>query len=234
LCDALEVLESSADSLRVYGISDRVSIRDNLVLRSLALLRERVQIPPVSMYLLKGIPTGAGMGGGSSDAAFTLITLNRMFNGKLTDEELAVFALKLGSDVPFFIHGKPVMASGRGELMKPVDLSLGGYHILVIKPDIHSSTADAYRQVTCTHASSGIEEILAKPPNNWRNVLANQFEGPLFKKFPILQEIKEEIYSMGALYASMSGSGSALYGIFQEEPPVPEKYSHLFWWRGKL
>ena len=161
---------------------------------------------------------GAGLGGGSSDAAFTLIALNEVFGLRLADEELAAIAAELGSDCPYFIYNKPMYASGRGEILEPYPLDLSGYHIEVVTPDIHISTAEAYKSVDdikkYSERSVSLKDRLGLGINSWRENVVNDFEAYAFAKYPALEEIKKSLYDRGAVYASMTGSGSAVYGIF--------------------
>jgi 4-diphosphocytidyl-2-C-methyl-D-erythritol kinase len=173
-----------------------------------------LRTPPVKIHLHKIIPTGAGLGGGSSDAAWTLRLLNDVFDLRLTKDELRQHAAQLGSDCAFFIDDVPMMGRGRGEVLSPVDVSLKGKFIVIIKPDVHVSTAEAYSGIVPRESHLDIENI---PIEDWKLFVRNDFEESIFKKYPQPGLIKRSLYDAGAVYASMSGSGSAVYGIFSNK-----------------
>jgi len=189
--------------------------------KAFRLLDKKFKIPSVKMCLLKNIPMGAGLGGGSSDAAFTLKLLNDLFELKLSSSQLKNFAAHLGSDCSFFIENEPCFVSGRGDLMQSIDLNLTSFHILVIHPEIEINTKLAYEKLSVfgNRSSTGDFEnkILNTPVNEWKNFLLNDFEKAIFPLYPQLSEIKKQFYDRGALYASMSGSGSAIFGIFEKK-----------------
>jgi 4-diphosphocytidyl-2-C-methyl-D-erythritol kinase len=193
--------------------------KENLVWKALQLLRRDFteKITPIAIHLHKSIPMGAGLGGGSSDAAFMLKLLNDYFKLEITQERLLSYALQLGSDCPFFIINKPCVAKGRGEVLKEVGLDLSVYDIKVVSPDIHVSTSGAYESIVSAEANFDLAEIATLPIKEWKNLIINDFEEPVFNKFPELKAIKEQLYKDGALYASMSGSGSSVYGIFEKK-----------------
>jgi 4-diphosphocytidyl-2-C-methyl-D-erythritol kinase len=193
-------------------------------------LKKDFALPEIAVYLQKNIPFGAGLGGGSSDAAFMLKMLNDFADLKLTVEQLENYGAQLGADVPFFIQNQPVFAEGTGNQFSPIDFSLKGYYLVLEKPDIHVATKDAYAQVQPQVPKKSIREILASPIATWRNDLVNDFESSVFAKFPKIGEVKQKMYDQGAVYASMSGSGSSVFGIFQApdfNAPEWEK-SHCF------
>lgn len=225
LRDSLEILKLSGrkGSFRQYGL--RLGGGENLCQKAYNLLKEKYDIAPVSMYLLKNIPAGAGLGGGSSDAAHTLIMLNEMFDLDISSAELEILAAQLGSDCPFFIRNMPVLAEGRGEVFTPIKPGLGGKYIVVVKPDLHVSTPEAYAMVRPDQGRASLRDILEKPVEQWKDVLFNDFETPVFKNYPAIRQIKEKMYDDGALYASMSGSGSAVFGIFSHA--VAHPYEHV-------
>jgi 4-diphosphocytidyl-2-C-methyl-D-erythritol kinase len=179
-------------------------------------------IPAVNMHLLKAIPTGAGLGGGSSNGAFTLMMLNDLFRLGLTTEELMNYALQLGSDCPFFILNKPCIASGRGEILNEIDLPITGYYFILVNPGIHIDTASAFSKLNHTGATveATVGDTVKKPVTTWRNELMNDFEQPVFKEYPQLKDVKEKLDEAGAEYASMTGTGSCIYGIFSKETAV--------------
>ena len=217
LCDALEMLEAETSDLTVYGVNWTESKESNLVWKAMELFREaETSLPPLHWHLLKRIPSGAGLGGGSSDAAFALRMMAVFCGWKENDERLYAMAAKLGSDCSFFIQDKPMLGSGRGEILHPMEFSLEGYEIRFAFPGIHISTAKAFSGISVSRPAKTIQEILALPPEEWRNHLYNDFENSLFPLYPELAAAKEKLYADGAVYASMSGSGSALYGIFRK------------------
>lgn len=221
LCDVLEVniaTNGNKTSFEMSGIPIDGATDDNIVLKAYYLLQTEFDLPPVNIYLEKNIPLGAGLGGGSADAAFMLKALNRLFELNLTDTELENFASKLGADCPFFIKNKPVFATGIGNVFSPIQFSLKGYWLLLIKPDIHISTAVAYSNVKVAKPLVSIPELLHSQPETWKGKITNDFEISVFKQFPEIEEIKDVLYRMGAKYASMSGSGASVYGIFDKEP----------------
>jgi 4-diphosphocytidyl-2-C-methyl-D-erythritol kinase len=166
--------------------------------------------------VFKHIPTGAGLGGGSADAEFTIKAINDKFRLGLTDSDMEKYASILGADCPFFIKNRPVMATGIGNVFHPIKLSLKGMHLLLIKPDVYVSTADAYRNVTPKRPKQSLPELLQQPIETWKDTVKNDFEDSVFCKYPEIAAIKDKMYDMGALYAAMSGSGSSVFGFFKE------------------
>lgn len=220
--DALEVIvnESLAgDTLYQSGLQVDGTSDDNLVMKALRLMREKYHFPTLEVHLLKKIPFGAGLGGGSSDASFMLKLLNETFQLGITDSELAEFALKLGADCPFFIYNRPLFASGIGEIFDEVSLSLEGYYFVLIKPGVHVSTKDAFGGISPKKPDRSLKEIIQLPVSEWKDAMENDFEKTVFAKYPEIAKTKEKLYQSGAVYASMSGSGSSVYGIFNKETP---------------
>ncbi len=217
--DALEIHLSDNDAplLQSYGKPIPSQSSNNLCIKAWQLLHQHFQIPPVNIHLLKAIPMGAGLGGGSSNAAFTLIALNRLFRLQLSSEQLIEFAAVLGSDCAFFIHNQPCRATGRGEILHPLSLSLKGYQLVLVHPGIHIPTPWAFQQITPQTPAFNLSELSALPLQEWRNVLTNQFEPPVFKAYPAIEAIKATLYEQGALYAALSGSGSCCFGIFPHD-----------------
>ena len=188
----------------------------DLTARAYGLLAERFKLPPMKVYLEKTSPVGAGLGGGSADAAFALKMMAELAELDLSDAELAGFAARLGSDCAFFIYNRPMLGTGRGEILEPFDIDLSGYRIEVTVPaDIAVSTADAYRGIVPKIPEMPLREVLAHPVEEWVNLLVNDFETTVFAKYPRLAEIKRSLYDNGALYAAMSGSGSALFALYK-------------------
>ena len=187
----------------------------DLTARAYGLLAEQYKLPPMKIYLEKTSPVGAGLGGGSADAAFALRMIAELAGLALSDAELAALAARLGSDCAFFIYNRPMLGSGRGEILEPFDIDLSGYRVEVTVPeDIAVSTADAYRGIVPQEREEPLREILARPVEEWKNVLVNDFETTVFAKYPRLAEIKQSLYDAGAVYAAMSGSGSAFYALY--------------------
>lgn len=213
LCDILEVNFSDSFGVKIYN----ADFEDTLCTKAWELMRKEYGIPPVCIGLYKNIPSGAGLGGGSSDAAFTLKALNLLFNLELSQEKLAALASEIGSDCPFFIYNQPMFARGRGEILTPHSLTeaaLDGHRIMVAPQDVFVSTREAYAGVTPGRPSILLEDVLRRPISEWKDLLVNDFEESVFKKHPSLAAAKQRLYDQGAVYASMSGSGSALYAIF--------------------
>lgn len=215
--DTLEILPYPGDLLfSVESQEDLGKSDNNLCVKAFRLLQNDFGIEGVEIRLRKGIPTGAGLGGGSADAAFTLKMLAKIFQLPVSEEKLAEYALQLGSDVPFFLYNKPMYATGRGEVMTPIDLDLSAYQLKIVKPDIHVSTKEAYAGITPKESNIFLPNVLQQDITTWKDVVVNDFEESVFAKHPELREIKEAFYRDGALYASMSGSGSAVFGIFPD------------------
>ena len=221
LADILEIVESETVSMKEYGIDIPGRSEENICIKAYNLLRQDFDIPPVEINLYKKIPVGAGLGGGSSDGAHTILLLDTLFNLNLTHNQKVRYASRLGSDCPFFIENRPVLGYGKGEKLEPFDPALGRYAIKLITPPCFVSTAEAYRGVVPRDKRDNINdaplcELLQKPVEQWKNHVVNDFEESVFKRYPQLAEYKENLYKEGALYASMSGSGSSLFGIFQK------------------
>ena len=223
LCDALEIIEDeSGFNCSVSGLPVDTNDSENLCVKAFRLLKKDFpQLPDIHIYLHKAIPMGAGLGGGSADAAFTLRLLNDKFQLALSKAQLSQYALQLGSDCPFFIHNKPCIATGRGEILAPVSLDLSHYYFVIINPGIHINTGWAFKQLQPKAMSFSLDEIINQPVEAWKNILQNDFEEPVFKQYPAIKNIKDTLYKKGAVYASMSGSGSSVYGLFREH--VEEK-----------
>lgn len=187
---------------------------DNLVVKAYQLLRKDFNFPAQKIHLYKHIPVGAGLGGGSSDAAAIIKMLNEKFTLGLASEQMQNYAVQIGADCPFFINNTPVFATGIGNIFTPIELSLHGKTIILVKPDIFVSTRDAYALVKPSPAAIPLTEAIKQPISEWKQIITNDFEKSVFAKYPEIAAIKDKLYDMGALYASMSGSGSAVYGIF--------------------
>ena len=220
LQDALEVTRRENNdkeyTLHISGSPLEGEPEDNLVVKAYKLLKKDYPgLLPVDIHMYKHIPAGAGLGGGSSDAACMIKLLNDKFSLGLSTERMEEYAVKLGADCAFFIRNKPVFATGIGNLFEPVELSLKGYHIILIKPDIFVSTRDAFAEIKPVRPAVSLKEIVKQPMETWKNSMKNDFEDSVFKQFPEIAAIKDELYDLGAVYAAMSGSGSSVYGIFK-------------------
>jgi 4-diphosphocytidyl-2-C-methyl-D-erythritol kinase len=224
LCDALEIVpaEKGQTALVQSGIPVDGKPEDNLVMKAYNLLKKEYDLPEIAIYLRKQIPFGAGLGGGSSDAAFMLKLLNDFAGLQLSFEQLEEYAGRIGADCPFFIRNKPVFAEGIGTVFSPITVSLDKYHLVLVKPSVSVSTKEAYAQVKPRLPNVPLKELIRLPVNEWRNKLINDFEAGIFAQYPEIGEIKQKLYTEGALYASMSGSGSSVFGIF-------DKSIHLNW-----
>jgi 4-diphosphocytidyl-2-C-methyl-D-erythritol kinase len=218
LTDALEMAETGKSGISCSGLPVDVAPYNNLVLKAYHLLKQDFKLPPVQFHLHKIIPTGSGLGGGSSDAAFTLKMLNEYFELHLNTEELKKYAAALGADCPFFIDNKPAFATGKGDVLSPVSLNLSGFKIVIVKPAVAVKSAQAYKNVTPEPATFRLSKLHLVPAEQWKMVVKNDFEKSIFPLFPEIGFWKQMLYELGALYASMSGSGSAVYGIFRHLP----------------
>lgn len=216
--DALEFQEATETSFFLSGDPVPGNPNDNFVLMALNLMREKYpRIPPQTIHLLKHIPNGAGMGGGSSDASFMIRALNETYSLNMNVEDMKKLALEIGSDCPFFIENKPCYGQSRGEVLTPLNLDLSEWEILVIKPGIHIPTSWAFQQIQVKIPEQSCREIVSLPVSSWKNLLLNDFETPIFKHYPVIATLKDLLYDFGAVYASMSGSGSSLYGLFHSD-----------------
>jgi 4-diphosphocytidyl-2-C-methyl-D-erythritol kinase len=218
LKDALEVVRSEKFNFQLSGLPVAGTIENNLCVKAYNLLKSDFsELPPVSIHLHKAIPMGAGVGGGSADGAFMLTLLNNKFRLNLSEEQLISYALKLGSDCPFFIINKPCFASGRGENLTPVPLDLSSYKIVLINPGIHVSTKEAFSKLTPSIPNKSILDVIKQPIINCKEELKNDFEETVFELFPAIQMVKKRLYEKGAIYAAMTGSGSSVFGIFDQD-----------------
>jgi 4-diphosphocytidyl-2-C-methyl-D-erythritol kinase len=194
-------------------------------MKAYRMLQKDFSLPALKIHLHKQIPFGAGLGGGSSDGAFMLSMLNQQFSLNLSGEELEQYAAKLGSDCPFFIRNKPVFASGTGEIMKPMQLALNGMFILLVKPPFEVSTGKAFQFILPEKPATSLKTLIKLPVHEWKDKVVNQFEPSVFQQYPEVAEVKQCLYDLGAVYTSMSGSGSCVFGLFQE---IPDKWKSLF------
>lgn len=233
LQDALEVIHNAQSSdveFTASGLKVEVDKSNNICIKAYYLLKQDFpDLPPVKMHLHKTIPIGAGLGGGSADGAFALLLLNKKFNLRLTEEQLLTYALQLGSDCPFFIKNTPCYATGRGEKLEPVSLDLSAYKIVLVNPGIHVSTAWAFSQIAPSADRPSVKDVITLPVNEWQGRLTNDFEEIVGTHHPEIANIKQVLYQQGAAYASMTGSGSTVYGIFRnEDEPTLSFPAHYF------
>jgi len=238
LSDALEIVEAedetTDDTITVTGINPGVGTTDNLVIRAIGALRQKHNIPALNIHLHKVIPAGAGLGGGSSDAACTLMTLNRQFRLLLHPSELRTIALELGSDCPFFINPVPSYATGRGEILIPVMPLNKEYFIILLNHGMGINTKEAYDNCKPAIPSENLLDLYNRPVAEWKDLIYNDFEEYVFSKHPLTREFKQVLYDSGALFSSMSGSGSTVYGIFDREPDLPGEITKYIIYRGLM
>jgi len=234
--DVLEIIPNGEQPVEFQhsGLSIPGKAEENLCLRAYHLLKNEFRIPSVKMHLHKMIPMGAGLGGGSSDASSTIKLLKTLFRLALTSAQMMEYAGKLGSDCAFFIENEPVFASGRGDQFEPVELGMDGFSIVIVIPPVHISTAEAYKRVSIKKPDESILNILKASPAEWKDRLVNDFEDSVFQRYPEIRQIREKLYAAGAVYASLSGSGSAVYGLFDRPLADPGSFQDCITWTGKL
>lgn len=215
LYDALEFVHAPEPQWLSGGLPLDGPAQNNLIYKAYhLLLRNHAHLPNLRVFLYKAIPHGSGLGGGSSDAAFMLKALNETFSLHLSSERLHALASQLGSDCPFFLQNQPCLVCGRGEILEPFELDLSGYRLLLLKPSQAVATAWAYSQIVPMKPNAPLSEVLRQPMESWKDTLVNDFEAPVFRQLPALASLKKWLYRQGARYASMTGSGSGLYGLF--------------------
>jgi len=229
LRDALEIVPASVDAFTQTGIIMDSPPENNLALKALHLFRQHHEVAPLSVFLHKAIPVGAGLGGGSADAAFMLKMLRAYTSQNLSNEELEAMAVEIGADCPFFIRNKPVIATGIGDIFESIALSLKGFYLCIIKPNLYISTREAYAMVKPAKPPVPLKEILQMPVQEWRHHLKNDFEPGISQQYPVIAEIKESLYARDAVYAAMSGSGSAVFGLFEKN--VELSFPGCFSWK---
>jgi len=236
LTDVLEIIKSPDGifSFQTGGIKISGKTEDNLCKKAYDLLCKDLPISPVKIYLFKNIPIGAGLGGGSSDAAHTILLLNKLFDLKLSLEKMEDYARLLGSDCAFFIRNKPVFAYSKGDKFGEIKINLKNYFYAIVKPEIHINTSEAYLNITTKLNKKSIIEITKSPIEKWKDELKNDFEKTIFQQFPEIKIIKNNLYQKGAIYSAMSGSGSAVYGIFEKKPKIKNIFPNCFCRVGKL
>lgn len=235
-CDALEVIESPNGKIE-FSTSGMVvdgNKEDNICFKAYKLMQMEFNLPAVHIHLRKQIPMGAGLGGGSSDGAFMLRLLNDLFELRISSEKLKGLAAALGSDCPFFIDNSPSFVFGRGDKLEPLNFDLSNTHIAIIHPNIHVSTPKAFSLIKPKPAPFDLRNIGKIKKEEWKNILVNDFEKPIMELHPIISEIIQSLHDKGAFYASMSGSGSAVFGLFEEEISLEEEFPGLYNWSGKI
>ena len=233
--DALEIKKADQFSFSQTGIQVDAPAEKNLAIRAMQLLKGAgFPIPELEVHLLKAIPFGAGLGGGSADAAFMLKLINDYCALHIESEQLEMLAAKLGADCPFFIRNKPVFASGTGNVFEPITLSLSDYFLVLVKPPVAVSTPEAYASVTPHAPETSLKTIIQQPVATWKECMINDFEQSVFPKFPQIAAIKETLYAQGAIYASMSGSGSSVFGLFEKQVALRHLFTDCFIWEGEL
>lgn len=232
--DILEVIPANAFSFSSTGIPIPGSIDDNLCVKAYRLIQQDIAIPPVAIHLHKVVPMGAGLGGGSSDAAHCLMLLNHVLSLNLSHDQLLMYAARLGSDCAFFLNDQPAIGRGRGEVLQNVHVELKGKYLLLVKPDIHIATADAYKSIVPNNTRMPVADIIQQPIKRWKEILTNDFETTVFKNHPAIAALKAKLYQYGARYAAMSGSGSSVFGIFDEPVSLRHLFSKEIYWGGAL
>lgn len=233
--DILEIIPSSKLEFTLTGLPIAGSPEDNLCFRAYRLIQSEFQLPPIHLHLHKLVPMGAGLGGGSADASHTLRLLNTLFELAISKDRLITFAQKLGSDCAFFCQDEIALGSGRGEILKSVNVpSLKGHFMTVVTPAFGVSTAEAYAGVVPRQHTLDVEAVIQSPLDQWRGRLVNDFESSVFVKYPELAKIKATLDALGALYSSLSGSGSSVYGIFKKEFARAQHFGKMAGWSGWL
>lgn len=226
--DALEIIEDPEKqdiSFTSSGLAIEGPSSNNLCMKAYALLKKDFpSLPGIKMHLHKNIPMGAGLGGGSADGTFALKLLNEKFDLRIDSESLKHYALQLGSDCPFFILNKPCLATGRGEILEPLNIDLHHYRILVVNPGIHINTGWAFSSLKKLSSTVNLKQLIESPVNTWKDRISNDFESAACEKYPEIPAIKKNLYAAGAVYAAMTGTGSTVYGIFSNDQEVDIKF----------
>jgi len=233
--DVLDIVPAKDFSFAVSGDLIPGAAVDNLCVRAYHLLKKDFSLKPVAIHLLKCIPIGAGLGGGSADGAYTLRALNQIFDLAISREKMVVYAAQLGSDCAFFIENKPMIGTGRGEVLSALDVTLKGKYLVIVRPEVQILTATAYAGVVPHDPGADLRDVLERHPmSEWRHLLKNDFEATLFPQFPIIEALLQKLYALGAIYASMSGSGSAVFGIFENATNLEKEFESYDYWSGFL
>lgn len=237
VCDALELLDSDEKGLKFVqtGLEVDGDVEKNLVVRAFRAVEKAAgRTFDAEVHLQKSIPFGAGIGGGSADASFMIRMMNEHYHLGWSDEKMAEIAITIGADCPIFIYNRPMYAEGKGEILSDIDVNLSGYYFVLVKPNVHVSTADAFRGITPAPAKINCRDIVSLPMTEWKGKLENDFEKTIFALHPSVAAIKEKLYELGAVYASMSGSGSSLFGFFEEKPNLEGLFGDAYVFCEKL
>jgi len=234
LNDALEFIESKTLHFENTGLTIDGDPLNNLCVKAWRLLNQDFTIPPVHIHLHKAIPFGAGLGGGSADATFMLKQLNNYFKLNISQEKLIEYALALGSDCPIFIINKPCYGTGRGEILESISINISGLYLGLINPGIHVPTKEAFANISPKHSAFDLRQSIQQPISEWKYSIGNDFENSIFPKYSAIADIKKQLYNHGALYASMSGSGSSVFGIWSEELDLKKLFPHYYCWMSKI
>lgn len=236
LCDALEMLnaEDGVTDLSTSGLPVDSDKTNNLVMRAWEMLRQDYDLPAVKLHLHKAIPSGAGLGGGSADAAFAIRLIDRQFKLNLSSAQMQAYAGRLGMDCPFFIENVPAFATQRGDRLEPVEISLSGKYLIIVKPSCHISTREAYAGVEPAVPGIDLPQVVSKPVVQWKYLVKNDFEKPVFRSCPEIKTIKERLYNLGAEFALMTGSGSAVFALFDRVVNVSNKFPGCFYFGTQL
>jgi len=235
LNDSLELIPSQNDSINEvgfhsFGLTIDGDISQNLIVKAFHLFAKDLDLKTIDFYLLKNTPMGAGLGGGSSNAAYALKLLNDYFKLNISTIKLKEYAAILGSDCAFFIENKPSFATGRGEVLEPIDVNLKGYFFVLVKPNIHVSTAEAFANVYKRgNEQISLRELIKHPIENWKNLIENDFEKTVFVHHPSIKNLKEKLYENGAIYSSMSGSGASVFGLFKNQIDLKNEFENNFY-----
>jgi len=234
--DMLEIVEIAGNSCRldISGVQISGTLDSNICIKAYLMMKRDFELPSFHIHLHKKIPVGAGLGGGSSNGAAMVKMIDEYCGLNLSDDRKYHYLRNLGSDCSFFLKNKPVLAFGKGDEFKDCDIDLSRYFLVIVKPEFSVSTAEAYRGIKPEKREESLEEIVKMPPARWRELLDNQFERQIFIDHPELKNIKEKIYSAGAVYASMSGSGSAVFGLYESEVDLEKDFPFCFYWGGFL
>jgi len=239
LCDIIEaVVDNNSKNdiiISFSGLKIDCKPTENLLYKAYRLLNDKIELPALKVHLHKIIPLGSGLGGGSSNGSHMLKLINYFLNNKFSVDQLLEFASQLGSDCSFFIKNEPCFAEGRGEILSFLNIDLSNYFIVIIVPDIRINTREAYNSIKITNRKEkSLKELIKLPIDNWKYYISNDFEDVVFNWYPQLREIKENLYNIGAVYSSLSGSGSSIYGLFKELPELPDFLKKYFYWIGSL
>ena len=241
LCDVLEIVEDKSQKNKSGVVLTNSGIKipgdpfSNICIKAYYLIKNDYPLPFIKVHLHKIIPLGAGLGGGSADAAFFIKLLNDVLDIDISWGEMHHYARKLGSDCSFFVSNRPAFVEGRGDKYESIQLDLSNYQLLLVYPNVGVSTPEAFAGLKLKKSSSTLEkDILESPVNRWKKFIHNDFEDSIFEKYPQIKKIKDKIYSLGAVYASMSGSGSSVYGIFENKVELKSEFKDFFTWQGQL